>query len=130
MISACGIKPPALPIHQSHSLLVHEPMMRFRLLLTVFFLTSTLSLCWSAPPPPADADLPDVPGLDDDYQLRSGLDNCRIKFTRDKAGVVCYVGGSITASPGWSQQVDADLKRRYPETKFTFVHAGISSIDS
>src|SRR6187402_1956844 len=129
MISACDTKPPALPIHQNHSLLVNDSMMRFRLLLIVFLLTSTPSLSWSASPPPADADLPDVPGLEDDYKLRSGLDNCRIKFTREKTGVVCYVGGSITASQGWSQQVDADLARRFSETKFTFVHAGISSID-
>lgn len=99
-------------------------------LLAIVLLCFRTSFLRAAELPPADANLPDVPGLADDYQLRAGLDNCRIKFTREKTGVVCYVGGSITASEGWSQLVDADLKRRFPETKFTFVHAGIPSIDS
>ena len=91
------------------------------------FITSVAS---AAPTPPADAVLPTVEGLADDCQLRSGLDNCRSQFVRNKTGVVVYVGGSITASQGWSHLVDDDLTRRFPETKFTFVHAGISSVDS
>ena len=74
--------------------------------------------------------LPDVAGLEQDVAIRAGLINSRIKFERDQTGVVVYIGGSITQATGWSQQVDADLKRRFPKTEFTFVHAGISSIDS
>lgn len=76
------------------------------------------------------AELPAVPGLDAVMQLRDGLSNSRTKFVQEKSGVVGYVGGSITFAQGWSQQVDAELQRRFPETRFTFVHAGIPSIDS
>lgn len=79
---------------------------------------------------PDPAKFPSVPGLDDDLKLRSGLLRCRDKFLRDKTGLVAYVGGSITHNPGWTQKVDEELRRRFPETQFTFVHAGISSIDS
>lgn len=79
---------------------------------------------------PDPAKLPPVPGLDDDLKLRAGLTRCREKFLRDKTGLVAYVGGSITHNPGWTQKVDDELRRRFPETQFTFVHAGISSIDS
>lgn len=74
--------------------------------------------------------LPAVPGLEEDIQVRAGLENSRRKFNDDKTGFVAYVGGSITFAKGWSQQVDAELQRRFPGTQFTFVHAGISSIDS
>ncbi|MFM2094992.1 MAG: hypothetical protein RIS70_2116, partial [Planctomycetota bacterium] len=69
-------------------------------------------------------------GDDQDAQLRGGLAHCRAKFLRERTGLVVYLGGSITNSPGWTQQVSADLTKRFPETKFTFVNAGIPSIDS
>ena len=71
-----------------------------------------------------------VAGLADDLQLRAGLHNCRVKFTQQKTGLVVFLGGSITYAQGWSQLVSAELQRRFPETKFTFVNAGIPSIDS
>ena len=49
----------------------------------------------------------------------------RAKFLKERTGLVVYLGGSITISPGWTQQVSADLTKRFPETKFTFVNAGI-----
>lgn len=84
----------------------------------------------AAPPPPEDAGLPPVPGLEEDGPLRGGLERSRRKFLRDKTGIVAYVGGSITAAEGWTQLVDAELSRRFPDTKFRFTHAGIPSIDS
>jgi acetyl esterase/lipase/lysophospholipase L1-like esterase len=73
---------------------------------------------------------PAVPGLADDMQVRGSLVRCQHKFATQKTGLVAYLGGSITHNPGWTQLVDAELGRRFPETKFTFVHAGIPSIDS
>ncbi|WP_162130528.1 SGNH/GDSL hydrolase family protein [Schlesneria paludicola] len=66
----------------------------------------------------------------DYYKLRGGLENARQKFLRDKVGRVAFLGGSITAAPGWRDQVCADLKRRFPETQFDFINAGISSLGS
>lgn len=63
-------------------------------------------------------------------QLRGGLDNCRARFLHEKVGLVVFLGGSITQSPGWTQLVAKDLTDRFPNTKFTFVNAGIPSIDS
>ena len=71
-----------------------------------------------------------VPGLADDIVMRGGLSRSGAKFAAGKAGVVAYLGGSITHNPGWTQMVDAELQRRFPATQFTFIHAGISSIDS
>lgn len=64
------------------------------------------------------------------FKLRGGLENARQKFVREKVGRVAFLGGSITAAPGWRDQVCADLKRRFPETQFDFINAGISSLGS
>lgn len=67
----------------------------------------------------------------DYFTLRGGLNNCREKFEREKTGRVAFLGGSITASvKGWRDHVCDDLKRRFPETKFDFINAGISSLGS
>lgn len=62
--------------------------------------------------------------------MRGGLANCRTVFEGTRRGRVAFLGGSITAMPGWRNLVQADLKRRFPETAFDFVDAGIPSIDS
>lgn len=66
----------------------------------------------------------------DYFQLRHPLDNSRLKFQRERAGRVAFLGGSITASSGWRDQVMADLQRRFPATKFDFVSAGVPSLGS
>lgn len=66
----------------------------------------------------------------DYFNLRGGLEHCRDKFTRDKTGRVAFLGGSITAAHGWRDQVCEDLQRRFPETKFDFINAGIPSLGS
>lgn len=66
----------------------------------------------------------------DYFELRGGLANCREKFLRDKTGRVAFLGGSITAAPGWRDQVCDELKRRFPETQFDFINAGIPSLGS
>jgi len=72
-----------------------------------------------------------APDTGDYFVLRGSLDNCRIKFERDKVGKVVFVGGSITVmSDGWRRMVCDYLKQRFPDTEFTFVNAGISSTGS
>jgi len=58
---------------------------------------------------------------------RGSLDNSRIAFERQREGRVAFMGGSITEMNGYRPMVCDILKRRFPETKFTFIDAGISS---
>ena len=59
--------------------------------------------------------------------LRGSLDNARIKFERDGVGTVAFMGGSITEMNGYRPMVCADLQERFPDCKFKFIDAGISS---
>ena len=61
---------------------------------------------------------------------RGPLDNCRIKFEREKKGRVAFLGGSITKMNGWREHVCEYLKDKFPETEFDFVDAGIPSTGS
>ena len=58
---------------------------------------------------------------------RSALGNCRVQFERNKTGHVAFIGGSITQMNGYRPMVSAMLTKRFPDTKFTFTDAGISS---
>ena len=58
---------------------------------------------------------------------RGSLDNCRVQFEQKKQGLVAFLGGSITEMEGYRPMVCEILKRRFPETRFTFINAGISS---
>ncbi len=66
----------------------------------------------------------------DYFALRGGLNRCRGKFEQEKTGRVAFLGGSITAASGWRDQVCEELKRRFPETRFEFINAGIPSLGS
>lgn len=68
---------------------------------------------------------------DDPYVfIRGGLANCRVRFEKEKMGRVAFLGGSITANAGWRDLVCKDLQQRFPQTKFDFVNAGVSSMGS
>jgi len=69
-------------------------------------------------------------GLDNRFVLRGSLQNCRIKFVREKKGRVAFLGGSITYNPGWRDMVCSYLKKKFPDTKFDFINAGIPSTGS
>lgn len=73
---------------------------------------------------------PTTPFGYDYFELRNGLSNCLAKFEREKTGRVAFLGGSITASDGWRNRVCENLQRRFPETQFDFVAAGIPSLGS
>lgn len=74
--------------------------------------------------------LRNTPGMDGYTALRDGLPNARVRFERDKHGRVAFLGGSITEMDGWRSMVCRALERRFPDTAFDFVDAGISSTDS
>lgn len=66
----------------------------------------------------------------DFHQLRKGLPNCKISFTQNKQNRVAFLGGSITYNNGWRDSVSAYLSKRFKETTFDFVTAGIPSFGS
>jgi sialidase-1 len=64
------------------------------------------------------------------HVTRSSLQNSYIQFTKNKTGRVAFMGGSITEGHGWREKVCQFLTERFPETKFEFINAGISSTGS
>ncbi len=72
------------------------------------------------------------PKLDSkNYQtIRSKLHNAQMVFEREKKGRVAFLGGSITANGGWRDSICTYLQKRFPDTKFDFIAAGIPSFGS
>ncbi|CAH0994478.1 hypothetical protein EMA8858_00588 [Emticicia aquatica] len=66
----------------------------------------------------------------DFHQLRKGLPNCKISFTQNKQSRVAFLGGSITYNHGWRDSVSVYLTKRFKETTFDFITAGIPSFGS
>lgn len=66
-------------------------------------------------------------GNEPGFRLRSTLDNARLRFERTGQGRVAFLGGSITEMEGYRPRVMAALQRRFPNTRFDFVNAGVSS---
>ena len=62
--------------------------------------------------------------------LRGDLDNSLEAMTVRKKATVAFLGGSITEMEGWKDMIKDDLKQRFPDTEFTFIDAGISSLGS
>lgn len=63
-------------------------------------------------------------------EVNRGLGNAYDKFVNTKKGTVAFLGGSITANPGWRNKTAQYLQERFPETEFTFIAAGIPSLGS
>ncbi len=76
--------------------------------------------------------------LADDYPLRdavechprSGLPNFLAKVDAGEAVKVAYLGGSITAAPGWRVQSLEWLREQYPQASFAEIHAAIGGTGS
>ena len=63
--------------------------------------------------------------------VRQQLSRCVNKFVNEKTGRVVFLGGSITTmNNGWRDLVAEYLQRRFPDTEFEFIDAGISSTGS
>ena len=67
------------------------------------------------------------PSFGENVQSRGSLENSRIRCERDKTARVAFMGGSITEMNGYRPMVMEHLQKRFPDTKFEFVDAGISS---
>ncbi|HEY5509840.1 MAG TPA: GDSL-type esterase/lipase family protein [Prolixibacteraceae bacterium] len=64
------------------------------------------------------------------HAYRSRLHNAQIVFEREKSGRVAFFGGSITQGSGWRDSVCAYLQKKFPNTRFDFIQAGIASMGS
>ena len=62
--------------------------------------------------------------------FRGNIDNSRVKFEKEKIGKVAFLGGSITTNHGWRDSISNYLQKRFPDTKFEFINAGIASTGS
>jgi len=67
-------------------------------------------------------------------QLRAQYVNLRTlpthafhRFINEGHGCVAFLGGSITEMDGWRNMIQNSLRRRFPQTEFCFIDAGISS---
>ena len=92
--------------------------MRFILLL----LCSVMFSLWAADPYPL------VDAVE--ARARDGLPNVAQKIAEGKPITVAYLGGSITAAPGWRVKSLAWLNKQYPKATFTEVHAAIGGTGS
>lgn len=61
---------------------------------------------------------------------RGGLTNSALRFEKEKSGKVAFLGGSITYNSGWRDSVCHTIQKRFPETTFEFINAGIPSLGS
>lgn len=68
-----------------------------------------------------------APPFGENVQFRGSLTNSLIQFERKKKATVAFMGGSITEMEGYRPMVCEILKKRFPQTEFTFIAAGISS---
>lgn len=67
----------------------------------------------------------------EDYISRFGdLSNLVYRIKTEKDCHVVFFGGSITYNPGWRQMVMQYLQQKFPDTRFTFLNAGIPSLGS
>ncbi len=94
-----------------------------RLTAFLFIVATTFApLAFAQPKAPTQPKL-----SNNNIHVRGHFQNARIRFERDKIGHVAFMGGSITEMDGYRPMVMELLQRRFPETKFKFTAAGISS---
>jgi lysophospholipase L1-like esterase len=66
-----------------------------------------------------------------DFAVRSGLPNVAAKAAAgDEEVRVAFLGGSITAAPGWRVHALAELRRIYPRATFTEIFAAVPGTGS
>ena len=65
-----------------------------------------------------------------ELQSRQGLPNVFAKLQAGQEVCIAYLGGSITAQPGWRVKTTAWLKERFPESKITEIDAALGGTGS
>lgn len=86
----------------------------------IFVLSLSISLSAEQP-----QNLPDI--SEKHIHQRGNYQNSQHKFKADKTGHVAFLGGSITEMNGYRPMVCQFLEKTFPDTKFQFTNAGISS---
>lgn len=66
----------------------------------------------------------------DYFIFRSKLNHSENKFDTEQKGRVVFLGGSITFNPGWRDSVSQYIQKKFSETDFEFINAGIPSMGS
>jgi lysophospholipase L1-like esterase len=66
-------------------------------------------------------------GVGANVHPRGSLTNSRVQFEKKKTGKVAFLGGSITEMNGYRPLVCDYLVKKFPQTRFSFNNAGISS---
>lgn len=61
---------------------------------------------------------------------RGDYSNFVYKAAVEKKATVAFLGGSITEMKGWRDMMKESLTKNYPDTRFTFIEAGIASLGS
>jgi hypothetical protein len=94
------------------------------------FLKTVLWLAGIVITSPAEAadDYPRRPAVE--CHPRSGLPNFRAKIESGKPVRIAYLGGSITAAPGWRVQSRQWFQEQYPKAKVEEIHAAIGGTGS
>ncbi len=73
------------------------------------------------------ANTPEPRPFGEKVMCRGQFENARIRFEQERKGTVAFIGGSITEMDGYRPMVCSILQKRFPNTEFTFIPAGISS---
>ena len=71
-----------------------------------------------------------MPAAREYFQLRDGLAISKSKFLTQKTGRVAFLGGSITYNGGWRDELMNYLQKKFHDTQFEFIAAGIPSVGS
>lgn len=58
------------------------------------------------------------------------LDNALYRIQKEQKATVAFLGGSITNMNGWRNKTMQYLEELFPQTRFTFINAGIPSLGS
>ncbi len=66
-------------------------------------------------------------GDSDHVAVRNDMQASLEQFANKKRGRVAFIGGSITKMEGYRPMVCAAMKEMFPDTRFDFINAGISS---
>ena len=75
----------------------------------------------------ASADTEAKPSYSSNLQWRGSLNNSLVQFEQRRRGRVAFMGGSITEMNGFRPRVCDYLRKRFPQTDFRFIDAGVAS---
>jgi outer membrane protein assembly factor BamB/lysophospholipase L1-like esterase len=78
-----------------------------------------------------DAEMPEYHAVPcEEFRPREGLGNVLRKLENGETVKVAYLGGSITAAPGWRVMTNKRLRERYPQATIEEIHAAIGGTGS